>query len=209
MPLPYFDNLEGKNHDGYHGSGFFASWDNDTKEFTLTYMKEEIKGNKALPINLRGGYLKSSDYIALNCDHCGTKITNNKLNTDDGFTFCSVACLEIKGYITVLQGNGAALYTKENPEEFIRADDGTIFSTLAAAQNLGYHLKISDYGAIAEDNEVVSGRGYRVVGVDGVCYQSPAPEHPRTSFLIPVEIVAQQKNVEFAENEGIEFGAAA
>lgn len=198
IPFPYFDNLEGVGTDsGYYGKGFFAEYDTTTKVFTLTYSKAS-KNNAGIPINGRNGFLKSSDYQELNCDCCKGIIHKNKeaINTDDGLSFCSEYCTTKQGYIWAIQGNGNRLYTKPS-DEFIRSDDGLLFTTLKAAKDNGYSLKMDELGIMPEENAPVTCKGYRMQDYYGEWVNSPSPNVKFSTDVIPVDMLIAQRTVEF------------
>lgn len=195
MPWPYFDNME------YYGKGFYASFDNDTKEFEITYNGKE--GIGMVPINNQQGRLVSTDYIEQKCAFCGTKIPRGQaISSHDGKLFCGDnSHISQAGYIIVINANGNEGWHLPN-HHFVQSTDGkTYFTTYAAAARYNYYPVISDGDALPEEGSTVkvSQRGYKYGDMQGNTYIS---EYKYEGPLARIEHdIKGQKVVEFIPND--------
>lgn len=206
MPFPYFDNLD------YYGKGFTATFNQETKMFTLTYHKVPERG--AVPINGRGGFLASNDYIQRTCEACGSNKVDmgwgEWVSTDDGHLYCGRFCANNKGYIQVGMGNGQSAWQKDDPT-LIKAEDGHRFTTYKAAYDMGYLLRVPEKGIMTEEyGDIVTTHGWGFSSPrDGSFYRIPDSSAPTIQNLIPLAEIKTQKTVTFNPEESLVVEKAA
>lgn len=193
-PFPFFDNMD------YRGSGFFAEFDSEAKEFIIHHQKD---ANGSVPANNRNGYLKASDYKTQTCDHCKKIFTKGLkgFNTDDGHLYCSKVCFSIAGYIEVHQGNGPMYTSATNKSNFVEAGDGLLFTNLKAAMHSGYTFKMPEIGIVTEDNDLLSPYGGRYRWDDMSGYRNESENAVTHINMIPIGDLSLKKVVEFDLDE--------
>jgi hypothetical protein len=152
MPWPYFDNME------YYGKGFYASFDDDTKEFTIIYSHNNCDNSQMLPVRVQSGMVYASSYKTRICDLCKEKIDphKNTIQSHDGDKiFCSEKHARQSGLLPhyTVQGNIAWLYPTKSSVSIFN-NPHRMFTTLDAAMRSGYCIHISDYSYIPEEGDM-------------------------------------------------------
>lgn len=159
MPYPYIDSCQ---------TVFYGKFDRINKEFhieafpTLTNMAERKDFEKdttftqMVPAGTRG-YLLSSELETLTCCQCSSTVkgrdsaANNILvHYSTGEFVCSSACMEAKGWVVALRGDGATqIMNKE--ETILDPCQATYYTTERAALELGANHFSNDLFAPDEE----------------------------------------------------------
>ncbi len=214
MPFPYFDNMD------YHGKGFCAAFDDKTNEFVMVYQSRP--NQKAVPINGRGGFLKSSDYIQKECDHCHghSSVEGRWLEgrwytaEEDGTLYCSEDHIKAAGYTRVVTGDTTPVWRKvPDPENYYQSPDGIVFSNRAAAERHGYRLPMIEMGVFAEElgAPMIARGNYQHADMQGHLYltQLRSEEAVYVNPQFPINRRKAQKEVLFdLDDEPLVIAAA-
>lgn len=189
IPFPYFDNMD------YHGSGFCAAYNNKTHEFVITYTDKD--GN--IPNHHQTGYLSSADYITKKCDHCGYtqgRLQRNWISTEDDHIYCSQECATKADYSIVWNTEHAIWIKIGNPENFVQATDGKLFTNAKAAYNHGYYMPAIYALAPEEGTKLVYPTSPTARGHSFKEDIFMAHDGEWTSQEVPIKVIHRQKVVE-------------
>jgi len=209
MPWPYFDNMD------YNGKGFYASYDQETNEFTITYHSPNSKGSKKeedmLPIQIQDGVLLSIDYSERKCYHCGTLRKDKRfdwITSADGKCFDSAECLIAAGYVKVRTIQAEQYQLPNEHLVPIQGFKGTVFfSTVEAATKYGFYPILRSDGSVPEEGDIeVTNKynGKRVIGKSTWVYQmTELPENPKLDIIFNDPIRNVSLDIDEEEYKGL------